>query len=57
MTVDWGKGSRAFQQGEREVKLQVQEEVAEIRMYQGEIHLEKEKKKGNEGVASTYIQL
>lgn len=35
MTVDWGKGCRAFQQGEREVKLQVQEEVAEIRMYQG----------------------
>ncbi|KAJ3704209.1 hypothetical protein LUZ61_007914 [Rhynchospora tenuis] len=48
MLIDWNKGSIKFKRGNKEVKLQVVEEVAEVRMHHGKLNLEKEDKQGNE---------
>ncbi|KAJ4750063.1 polyprotein [Rhynchospora pubera] len=48
MMIDWNKGSIKFKRGNKEVKLQVNEEVAEIKMCQGTIDLIKEEKQGSE---------
>ncbi|KAJ3687784.1 hypothetical protein LUZ61_016948 [Rhynchospora tenuis] len=48
MNIDWGVGSIEFQHNNKPVKLQVREEKAKIKMYQGVIDVEKEKKKGSE---------
>ncbi|KAJ3687882.1 hypothetical protein LUZ61_017046 [Rhynchospora tenuis] len=48
MQVDWGAGRIAFKQGDKDVQLQVREEVAKIKFIKDEIDLEKEVKKGSE---------
>ncbi|KAJ4733316.1 polyprotein [Rhynchospora pubera] len=48
MMVDWGQGQIKFKRGNKEVQLQVNEEVAEVRMCVGNLNPEEEIKKGNE---------
>ncbi|KAJ3687260.1 hypothetical protein LUZ61_016424 [Rhynchospora tenuis] len=48
MQVDWGAGKIAFKQGDKDVQLQVREEVAKIQFIKEEIDLEKEVRKGSE---------
>ncbi|KAJ3701444.1 hypothetical protein LUZ61_005149 [Rhynchospora tenuis] len=48
MLIDWKKGTIKFQKGKQEVKLQVCDEVAEVRMCQGELNLEQELQEGSE---------
>ncbi|KAJ4811165.1 polyprotein [Rhynchospora pubera] len=48
MWVDWNKGNIKFKRGSKDVNLQVCEEVAELRLCQGELDLNKEIKKGSE---------
>ncbi|KAJ1702741.1 hypothetical protein LUZ63_002520 [Rhynchospora breviuscula] len=50
MMVDWKKGCLKFKSGDKEVKLQVCEEVAEVSMCDTEINLVQERKRGNEVV-------
>ncbi|KAJ4745297.1 polyprotein [Rhynchospora pubera] len=47
MKIDWGKGSIEFNQGGKEVKLQVKEEISEVQMV-SEVDVDKELKKGSE---------
>jgi hypothetical protein len=48
MKIDWGKDSLEFKQGEKVVKLQVRDEVARVKRCEGDINLDREKKKGSE---------
>ncbi|KAJ4789708.1 polyprotein [Rhynchospora pubera] len=48
MVVDWSKGCLAFKKDNKDIKLQVCEEVAEVRMCQGYVDIEQERKKGHE---------
>ncbi|KAJ3686553.1 hypothetical protein LUZ61_015717 [Rhynchospora tenuis] len=57
MKIDWGVGSIEFQHNNKPVKLQVREEKAKIKMYQGVIDVEKEKKKGSEVLLAHIMSL
>ncbi|KAJ1703813.1 hypothetical protein LUZ63_003592 [Rhynchospora breviuscula] len=48
MQVDWGAGRIAFKQGDKDVQLQVREEVAKIKFIKEDVDLEKEMRKGSE---------
>jgi Retroviral aspartyl protease len=48
MKIDWGKGSLEFRQKDKEIRLQVREEKAQIKLCESAINLDKEKKKGSE---------
>ncbi|KAJ1700817.1 hypothetical protein LUZ63_000596 [Rhynchospora breviuscula] len=48
MQVDWGAGGIAFKQGDKDVQLQVKEEVAKIKFIKEDVDLEKEMRKGSE---------
>jgi hypothetical protein len=48
MKIDWGNGCIEFKHNDKEIKLRVQEEVAEVKFYEGSINIDKEIGKGSE---------
>ncbi|KAJ4802055.1 polyprotein [Rhynchospora pubera] len=48
MLIDWGKGYIKFQQGSREIELQVKDEVAQVQLCQEIFSVEEEKAAGHE---------
>jgi hypothetical protein len=57
MKVDWRKGSIEFNHKGADIKLQVQEEVVEVKFCEGVIDIRKEKKKESEIVVAHLLSL
>ncbi|KAJ4753988.1 polyprotein [Rhynchospora pubera] len=57
MMVDWGQGCIQFKRNNKDVKLQVCDEVAEIRLYEGQVNPAEEIKKGSEVLVAHLFKL
>ncbi|KAJ4816839.1 polyprotein [Rhynchospora pubera] len=57
MMVDWGQGCIQFKRNNKDVKLQVCDEVAEIRLYEGQVNPAEEIKRGSEVLVAHLFKL
>lgn len=57
MQIDWGKGRLEFSKDGKWIKLQVKEEVAEVKLVKGELNLHKEEKMGSEVIIAHLVAM
>ncbi|KAJ3707881.1 hypothetical protein LUZ61_011586 [Rhynchospora tenuis] len=57
MKIDWSKGILEFNKGNKEVKLTVREEFAEVQLVKGIVNVEKEVKKGNDVIIAQIFRI